>query len=233
MKSSSVLLACLALAGTAQAQVGHDPARSPYRDMRYGQFVSVTVGRVFGDGGKIGFGPHHGQVAILRHDFLADRPLSISLGAGYAKVDRNFALAETQANRLRGPAEHDVWFGEGNVQLNLTGGKTWRGLAPYLGLGVGLAVAERIPGDSSGYKFGTKFYLAPAAGVRVFLSRRLFLRMEARTNFWSLTYPAGLRNDPDGQFGPEQPILTGEGKEWVPTPILHAGFGFAFRRPFF
>jgi hypothetical protein len=233
MKSLLALLGVALAAPSLAAQVGHDPARSPYRDLRYGQFVSLTVGKVFGAGGQLGIAPHDGQVAMLRHDFLADRPLSISLGGGYARLDRNYAVLDVVTDRLRGPIRHGVWFAEFIPQLNFAGGKTWHNLAPYLNVGLGVAMSEKLPADTSGYKFGTKFYLAPAAGVRIFVSRRLFIRLEARSMFWSVGYPARYRDDPDGPFAPEGPLLTGELKEWTPTPILHAGFGFAFRRPFF
>lgn len=225
----------LLLAGPAAAQVGHDPARSPYRDIRYGQFVTATAGYLFGGGGQLGIGPHGGAVATLRHDFLADRPLSIGIGGGYARVDRNYAnLAATAEPRVLGPERHRVMFGEAVLQLNATGGKTWNGLAPYVSAGLGLAFASRVPQDSSGYSFGTKFYFAPAVGVRVFATRRLYLRLEARTMFWNLSYPSAYQTeDPDG-FGPLQPILAGSRrKEWSPVPMLHAGLGFAFHRPFF
>lgn len=229
-------LATLILAaGPLAAQVGHDPAGSPYRDIRYGQFVTATAGYMFGGGGQLGIGPHGGMVATLRHDFLADRPLTLGLGGGYARLDRNYAnLAATEEPRVLGPEQHRVMFAEGVLQLNVTGGKTWNGLAPYASAGLGLAFAERVPADSSGYSFGTKFYFAPAVGVRAFLGRRLYLRVEARAMFWNLGYPASYRTeDPDG-FGPLQPILAGSRrKEWSPVPMLHAGLGYAFRRPFF
>jgi hypothetical protein len=227
--------ALLALAAAPlAAQVGHDPARSPYRDLRYSQFVSATSGVVFGGGGQLGIGPHGGWVATVRHEFLADRPLSLALMGGYARPERNYAdLAATTTPRVKGPVEHRVLFGEGVLQFNLTGGKTWHGLAPYVSTGLGLAFAEKVPEDSSGYRFGTKFYLAPAVGVRAFVSRRLYVRLEARTMFWNLSYPATYRTqDPDG-FGPLTPLLAGQLKEWSPVPMLHAGLGYAFRRPFF
>ena len=226
-------LALLA-AAPLEAQVGHDPARSPYRDLRYTQFVSATAGYLFGDGGQFGVGPHRGLVATLRHEFLADRTLSVALLGGYSRLERNFADPFSPAEpRIRGPIEHRVLFGEGVLQLNATGGKTWHGLAPYFSAGIGLAFAETVVQDTSRYRFGTKFYLAPALGLRAFLSRRLFLRLEARSVFWNLSYPDSFRQDPDG-FGPLQPLLAGRPrKEWVPSPMLHAGLGFALRRPFF
>ncbi len=219
----------------ASAQVGHDPARSPFTDLRWGQFVSVSVGRVFGSGGTLGLGPHHGQGIFLRHDFLADKALSIALGAGYVQADRNYAGdLNSTTDRIKGPVQRNLYLAEGVLQLNLTGGKTWRNLAPYANLGLGLAFGQKLPIDSTGYTFSTKFYFAPGAGVRAFLTRRLFVRVEARAVFWSLTYPGTYRTvDPDG-LGPLKPILSGQPlKEWAPVPMIHAGLGYAFKNPFF
>jgi hypothetical protein len=235
LRAAVPALALLALlAGPAAGQVGHDPARSPYRDLRYGQFLSATAGYMSGSGGRLGIGPHQGRVFGLRHDFLADRPLSISLGGGWASLERNYADTAALVNRIKGPVSNDVYYGELVAQLNVAGGRTWRNLAPYVNLGLGLAFAGKVPEDSTGYKFGTRFYVAPGAGVRVFVSRRLFVRLEARAMFWNLSYPAHYRTkDPDG-FGPVLPLLAGLPlKEWSPVPMLHAGLGYAFHRPFF
>ncbi len=231
--TSAVVLA-VALAGPVQAQVGHDPARSPYRDLRWGQFISLSAGQAFGAGGSHGLGPQDGRVIWARHEFLADRPLTIGFGAGYAQLQRNFADTSLSGQGFRGPVDQNVWFAEGVLQLNLTGGKTWNSLAPYIGLGLGLAFGENVPEDRSGYKFGTKFYFAPAVGLRTFVTRRLYVRAEARAVFWNLSYPALYRTyDPDG-LGPMQPLLADQPlKEWAPTPMLHAGLGYAFRNPFF
>ena len=229
-------LLALVLTRPLAAQVGHDPASSPYRELRYSQFVSATAGYMFGGGGQLGIGPHRGEYFTLRHEFLADRPISIALLGGYGLLQRNVAdlLTTDPAQRVTGPVDDHVTFAEGVFQFNVTGGKTWHGLAPYVSAGLGLAFANKVPADSSGYKLGVKFYVAPAVGVRLFVTRRLFVRLEARTLFWNLSYPATYRTtDPDG-FGPLEPILAGQQlKEWSPVPVLHAGLGFAFHRPFF
>lgn len=234
LRITSAVVLAVALAGPVEAQVGHDPARSPYRDLRWGQFISLSAGQAFGGGGSHGLGPQDGRVIWARHEFLADRPLTIGFGAGYAQLQRNFADTSLSGQGFRGPVDQNVWFAEGVLQLNLTGGKTWNSLSPYVGLGLGLAFGEDVPEDRSGYKFGTKFYFAPAVGMRTFVTRRLYVRAEARAVFWNLSYPALYRTyDPDG-LGPMQPLLADQPlKEWAPTPMLHAGLGYAFRNPFF
>lgn len=234
----NVILPLVAILGLlvqpAAAQVGHDPARTPYRDLRYGQFISLSAGKAFGQGGTIGVGPHDGEVVWLRHEFLGDRAVSFGLAGGFARLKRTIAFPDSVRQPVRGPFPHNVYFAEATLQLNLTGGKTWHSVAPYANAGLGLAFAERLPADVTGYKLSTKFYLAPSVGARLFLSRRMFVRVEARAVFWSLTYPASYRStDPDG-LGPAKPILAGQAlKEWAPVPMIHAGLGYAFHNPFF
>jgi hypothetical protein len=234
LRAAAGFAAVVLVVRPAGAQVGHDPARSPYRDLQYGQFLSVSGGYLFGDGGKLGIGPHHGPVVVVRHDFLADRPFMISLGGGWARAERNYADTNAIVNRVKGPIEHNLYWGEFITQLNLVGGRTWHDVAPYVNLGLGLAGARQIKEDTSGYKFGVRFFAAPGAGVRIFFSRRLYLRLEARAMFWNLSYPSVYgTHDPDG-FGPLLPLLAGQSlKEWSPVPLLHAGLGYAFHRPFF
>ena len=219
---------------SALAQVGHDPAKSPYRDLKYGQFVTTTSGYVLGDGGDFGLGPHRGFFTGLRHEFLADRTVTLALGGGYGWLERNIADTSIATGpRVTGPVDQQVTFGELVVQFNVTGGKTWHSLAPFVTAGAGLAFGRPVPADVSGYKFRTRLYIAPGAGTRVFLTRRLYLRLEARALFWNLTYPGSFRIDPDG-LGPREPLLKRSAlKEWAPTPVLTAGLGFAFHRPFF
>ncbi len=225
-------VAVFSLAIPLAAQVGHDPAKSPYRDLRYGQFVWAGAGYFRGDGGQAGVGPHNGMVYSLRHEFLADRTVSVILGVSYAPLERRIGdpLA-TSGPRIRGPLSQKVTFAEGTIQFNITGGKTWHGVAPYVAMGTGLAFGATQPSDSSGFKFRTKLFVAPSLGARLFLSRRLFLRLEARNVFWNLSYPDVYRRDPDG-LGPLLPLVSTR-KEWLPSGWYQVGLGYPFRRPFF
>ena len=80
----------------------------------------------------------------------------------------NSALSDTARDRRYGPVDTDLLFTEFALQLRLTGGKTWHGLAPYFGGGIGLAFDARSAGDTtdSGYQFGTKLTFSGATGVR-------------------------------------------------------------------
>ncbi|HEY5939744.1 MAG TPA: hypothetical protein VIT87_02905, partial [Gemmatimonadales bacterium] len=115
-------------------------------------------------------------------------------------------------NRVTGPVKQSVTFIEIALQFNITGGKSWHRIAPFVGSGFGLALASDTPADAL-FDFGNKFYLAPNAGLRFFLTDRLHLRGEARAAFWKLTYPSLFENVRE---------------EWIVSPWLQVGLGYSF-----
>jgi opacity protein-like surface antigen len=227
-----VPLALLALAGTASAQVGYDPAHSPYRTLRYGQFIGLNAGYFNGDGGQIGVAPHKGGTLGLRYDFLGASTLTLGLAASYADLQRFIVdKAKPIETGRSGPVKQHTTLIEGIFQFNLTGGKSWHGVAPYVSAGLGLALAQTVPADSSGFSFRTKAVLTPGLGARVFLTDRLFLRVEARSAFWQVSYPAVYRLPPASD-PTKPPVITGPGKEWITNGWYTIGLAYAFHRPF-
>lgn len=231
----TIPLACslLLTTGTLSAQVGHDPARSPYRTLRYGQFVSFNAAYLNGDGGQIGVAPHKGATFGLRYDFLGANTLTLGLAASYGSLDRlivdKYKPAATTGTT--GPVKQSVTLVEGIFQFNVTGGKSWHGIAPFVGAGLGLVFGGSTPIDTSGFKFRTKFAFTPGIGARLFLSDRLFLRLEARNIFWQLSYPQEYRRPPSAD-PLKPPAITGSGKEWTATGWYTVGLSYAFHRPF-
>jgi hypothetical protein len=162
------------------------------------------------------------------------RGLRLGLGVAHGSLERFIVNPFVRlANRRTGPVSQSVTFAEIDVQLNVTGGKTWNRLAPFLGAGAGIAFASGTPADTSQYEFGNKFYLVPHAGVRVFLSDRLHLRAEARATFWKLNYPTTFQQEPVEEPGPQENpnavIPPGENlSEWATSSWLQAGVGYSF-----
>lgn len=202
----------------AAAQVGHPPSKSPYRDIKQGSSITFTGGRFLGNGGDVGVGPHHGWTFGGRFDFRSGRALAFGVGVSYSELQRQ--IVDPFVDEVTGPVDQSVVFAEGLLTLNLTGGKTWNGFAPFAGIAVGFGFASKVPADTSGYDFGTKFFFAPAAGTRVFFGDRLHLRAEARANFWKLTYPLSFRQEPDPV------IITGRDSEWDLSPWILVGIGY-------
>ncbi len=213
-----VLVLVLTSPRSLAAQVGHAPASSPYRDIEQGSSITLTGGRFLGNGGDVGVGPNDGLTFGGRFDFRAGRALSVGLGVSYAQLER--LIVDPFEDQVRGPVDQAVVFAEALITLNLTGGKTWNGFAPFVGLVGGLGFAESVPADTSGYNLGTKFFFAPTAGTRVFFGRRVHVRAEFRANFWRLNYP------PSFLEGPDPVIITGQDSEWDLSPWIVFGIGY-------
>jgi hypothetical protein len=226
-------MAALLIASNSVAQVGHPPGSSPYRDIRKGHTITATGGYFSGDGGDFEIGPHGGATFGVRYDIRTASTIQLGLGLSYGTLDRFIVDPFVRlANRRSGPVSQSVAFAEVDIQLNLTGGKSWNRIAPYIGLGGGLAVASDTPADTSLYEFGRKFYLVPHLGFRLFLSERLHLRLEARATFWKLNYPTTFQQEPREEPGTvENPnaVIPGDNlSEWTTSPWLQAGLGYSF-----
>jgi hypothetical protein len=216
------------------AQVGHPPGHSPYHDIPKGHTFTALGGYLSGDGGRFGIAPHDGAIFGFRYDIRTASALEMGLGFARADLDRLIVDPFVRvADRVSGPVKQTVSFAEFDLQFNLTGGKTWHRLAPFVGAGVGLTFAEGTPADTSDFKFGHKVYLAPGIGFRFFITDRLHLRGEARAAFWKLKYPPTFEQEPP--LEPGNPPLTsnavitdGRTSEWNATSWLQAGLSFSF-----
>lgn len=223
----------LPIPAALSAQVGYPPQSSPYRDIRKGHTVTATVGYFGGDGGNFNIGPHKGTVFGGRYDIRSGNTIQLGLGFARGNMDR-FIVDPfvTLANRRSGPVKQSVTFAEINLQFNVTGGKSWNRIAPYVSAGGGLAFAGDTPADTSRYDFGRKFYFAPAIGARVLLSDRLQFRGEARLTFWKLNYPTTFQQEPVQEPGtPQNPNAVIPGNkltEWTTSPWFQVGLGYAF-----
>ena len=230
--ASAVLLA--AAAAPLAAQVGHPPAASPYQDITDGHSVTPIVGYVAGGGGRFGIGAHNGLVYGLRYDVRTGKTLQFGLSYAQGDLDRFIVDPFVRLDRrLSGPVDQLTRFLDLSVQLNVSGGKGWHGIAPYTGVSLGIAFGRDMAADTSGYEFGNKFYAAPQLGTRFFLGSHLHLRAEARAAFWKLKYPLTFGDEPVEEPGtPEAPnavITDSQFDEWTVSPWFQVGLGYAFR----
>ena len=227
-----LLLAFSVGASPALAQVGYPPSKSPYRDILYGTTITAMIGHIGGDGGKLRVGAHNGLAYGARFDVRLSTPLQVGAAVTYANLERFIVDADDSvASRVRGPVDQRVILAEAALQWNITGKKTWHRLAPYVGLSLGLAFGSDTPSDTSGYRFGNKFFAAPNLGVRAFLTDRLHIRAEARQIFWKLKYPSRYLDEPEDQPGTGDDsnavITDGKLEEWTGGRHLFVGLGYA------
>ncbi|MDH4132371.1 MAG: hypothetical protein OEV95_11270 [Gemmatimonadota bacterium] len=223
MRLPAFALAALVLAQPAAAQVGHPPQESPFRDITKKWSLTALYGRIGGDGGKIGVGPHDGPTYGGRFELVLGAPVAAAITVSHGDFVRDILIVQdTLAPPTRGTVDQDVLMIEAALQLNVTGRKTWHRLAPFLALSAGWAGGSTSPDallpDESDYQFDSEFYWSVSGGTRLFLSRQLFLRGDARYVSWKLKYPnTELDLIPDDKF-----------EEWDGNFEWRVGLGFAF-----
>jgi hypothetical protein len=224
----------MAAALPATAQVGRLPSESPYHDIQGERWLDLTTGRALGSGGPLLVGPRDGTIAGARVQFRGNHTLGLSLGGWWAGTVRHVVDAnDSVATRVKPDVSNHLLAAEFNIQLNLTGAKSWHSLAPFAAFGLGLVHGGASPkSDTSGYSFGSHFFFSPSAGTRLILSNNLALRLETRALFWSLKYPVSYSVEPSKQPGtadhPNAVNTTGKSSGYTVTPALLLGLSVRF-----
>lgn len=216
----------------AAAQVGYDPAHSPYRPILARMSFSAVGSYIWGSSGKVGVGPSDGPGAGIRFDMQLTGPTDVFATVSWSNLQRLVADPKAPVDsQLTGPVDQGVLFAELGLAVLLTGDKTWRRMAPYLGANLGLAFGGSVPQDSSGYGFSAKFVSGPLLGIRYYVSDAVLLRVEGRLQFWKLSYPLSFFQTPE-RAPNDPPVLSpvlNSDSEWTSHPTLLIGLGYAFR----
>ncbi len=228
-----IALLSIVAASPISAQVGHAPDRSPYRYIVPGTTVEVMAAKLGGSGGPIPVGPRNGTLGGLRVLLRANSTVSLGFGVWGGQAERTLLdPLRTPPNRDQGPVDIRFIGGEAAIQMNLTGGKHWHGLAPFTGIGLGMASVREDQDDPSGYQFGNKFYFAPMVGTRVMLGRRGYVRVEGRGYLWNLKYPSSFSMEPTDVPNTSETSRainpTGRSGQYVLAPALQLGIGWSF-----
>ena len=221
--------ACLAVfqPTTALAQVGHLPENSPYKDMRIKQALVFYGGVMSGGEGNAGVGPTNGPVGGVRWEIAVGAPSILFLGLSMANLERPLVNPDDPPDtRFLDSANQRIVMVDAGLNFVLTGRKTWRGLAPYMGVGFGMAFGGPVPEDLSGYTFKTKFHIDPTIGIRFHPSPRFHFRIEGRAVFWRLNYPPRFFDGTD----PLLNDLIQTNTNWTVHPTLLFGIGYTLRR---
>jgi hypothetical protein len=228
-----IFLGLLAPWSVATAQVGHDPANSPFHDIRLHSGPVVVIGHLGADRGVAGAGTSNAMTLGLRYEIPAGKSLHFQFTGSYLHGDRfiiNQRADSSSPERKTGPFTSDLAHVEIGMQLRLTGGKTWHGFAPYLGTGLGLVFDVNSPGDTSksGYQFGTKLTPAFMTGVRWYPARRVMLNLDARAQLWRLKYPISFHDNTQATDGSRVLPLSQPLQDWTLHPWISLGIGWIF-----
>ena len=190
VKALVLAAAAVLTAIPASAQVGHEPARSPYLDLEYGQELTVFGGYLRTRHDPAGIAPNSRPLLGVRYEARLTGPLAVSADLLGGAGDRDaIDPLKPVATRTLGPRSNAVLAADIALALNLTGERSWHSLVPQIRAGVGL-VSSRATDDSSGFAFGTRFAFTMGGGVKyVPAGRRFQLRADVTDRIFKLDYP--------------------------------------------
>ena len=232
------LCVCAPVRLVSQETVGNSPEHSPYHDIVFHQSLTLFAGRWAGNAGAAGVGALPGLALGGRLAVRLSGPVDFWLTFGQASSSRRTIIADTAVTHTDsarwGPNLHmPLVLGDLALALNLTGDKTWHGLAPYVGAGLGIVAATSRVLDPGGFQVGTNFAIIPTIGTRFFLSDALALRLEVRDYLFRYQYPFAYFDTLNLRFaGPPPrkavlPLGTSD-RQWANNLTLWAGVAYVF-----
>jgi hypothetical protein len=179
----------LLAATSAQAQVGHAPAKSPYEDLEYSQEFTLLGGYLRTRHDPADILPQSRPMFGVRYEATLTGPLAISTDIITGFGDRNVVDPSKPATtRARGTQSNALVEADIAAALNLTGTRSWHKLVPQIRAGLGL-VRSAAKDDSSGYSFGTPFAFTFGGGVKYVPGGRFQLRADITDRVFKQTYP--------------------------------------------
>ncbi len=179
----------LLVAIPASAQVGHDPATSPYNDLEYNQEFTLLGGRLRTRHDPASIAPQSATMLGVRYELTLAGPLALSSDLFGASTTRNVVDPLKPAKTRDIGTQQNLEIGADiALAMNLTGRKSWHSLVPQIRGGVGL-IRNAAKDDSSGFAIGTPIAFTYGVGVKYVPGGRLQLRADLSDHVFKLAYP--------------------------------------------
>jgi len=223
------LCLCASVPALAQ-QVGNAPERSPFRDILTSEGLTFFVGRYAGNPNDAGTGVRPGLLLGARLDVRITNGVGVYANFADVRTSRLQINASGDTARVMGNLSVRLIAADLGLVLNLTGDKTWRGLAPFVGVSAGIVAPTARVVDPGGYELGTNFSVVPALGTRFLVSRRLSLRVEVRDYYYRYSFPIAYSALPyagHSNFSPVNSLSVGD-RAWYNNFALMAGVTYGF-----
>jgi hypothetical protein len=215
MKSTRrIALLAPALAALAARPAAAQEIHSHIRYVDQAQGLGFFAGWVFSDpkvtlndSTQVEMAPQSAPIFGVQYQVRASGPLSIATSLGYIPSTRKVFLAEAvnDSTAIRAidtgrEANVGILLFDAGMLFHLTGPRTYRGLAPFVGARVGYArqISGKDAQDSlvavgERYRFGPSFAVSAHLGSDVFLTRTLSVRAELAGRLWRESPPVGFR----------------------------------------
>ena len=230
MKLLSVPALLALVAAPALAQVGHEPASSPYQDIPFKQEITLYGGDYQGAIGRAGVGPTGGPVIGVRYAIRLGGPVEATANVARVATSRMVKdPAKSGDDRLVGEQSFGLYMADVGLALNLTGQKSYHHFVPVVGAGLGIVSGSSSP-DVGGFKVGTPFALNFRAAIRFVPKGNFSARLELADNMFQLSYPASyFRSPPIGEGAPILSTSAGD-NQWTHHRVLTLGISYLFSR---
>ena len=190
-------LGLLAVTRPLAAQVGYDPAKSPYHDVPWRQGLTTFAGWYNAAIDPAGVAPRSAPMFGVRYDLQLAGPAQLTVRSAATSSKRHVIdPRQPKATRLLGDVSAPLLLTDVDITLNLTGQRSWHGLVPLIMFGGGVASDLKPASDIGNYKFGgtsgTTFALSFGGGIRYVPGGR-FNRLEVRGDvtdyLFAIKYP--------------------------------------------
>jgi hypothetical protein len=210
-----IALPALAVLALAARPAGAQGIQSHIRYVDQAQRLGPFAGWVFtnpnvtlNDSTTAELGPQSAPIFGVSYSMRASGPVSIVASLGYVASTRKVFLAEAINDSLTiraidtgREASLGILMLESGVLFHLTGPRTYRNLAPFVGARVGYArqvsgrdTAQASVPETERYRFGPAFAVGANVGTDLFLTHTLSVRMELDGRLWRVSAPAGFRS---------------------------------------
>ena len=201
MRVTALTIVMSLCAATASAQVGYPPNRSPYKDRDYNREWTYFAGQFSAEPDPLGVAPTDGPMGGVRWQMHLTGPIYFGVRLAGASVDRTILdPSKRVAERLVGTEKVPMAFADLQLEMSLTGHKTWHGLAPFINGGFGVVADLRGDSDVGNYRFGVPLAITLGTGVSWTPARNWSVRLDWSHYIYRIGYPNRLL--PEGHRGP-------------------------------
>lgn len=218
---SLLVVTTLATALNLQAQVGHMPQRSPYRDVLIKHSLTYFAGYYHGTTDPARVAPSDGPMVGARYGIRLGGPIHFTGRLAGVFTDR-LVVDPTlpPAQRLTGTTSVPLLFADAGFDLILTGAKSWHSFTPAINGSIGIAADLSGKTDKSQFRVGIPFLLSYGPSLRfVPGDGKWSFRLDLTDHYFRLRYPESyfLKTGPDSTYLPPDASRTVWRHNWATT----------------
>jgi hypothetical protein len=230
LRAIAVAAALIVTASAAEAQVGHLPRSSPFRDLENRMQLSLLGGFMGTQRDPADVAPTGGPLTGLRFDWQITGPLVLALNGSRVFGSERRVLDPTLPADRREVlvASEPLMMLDLTAGLALTGFRSWNRLVPIVNAGVGVVSDFRSASDIGGFNFGTTLALVLGGGVRIVPGGGASFRIDVVDRMYKIGYPETYyRPASDGTSIVE---LGTPRSRWTHNPALTLGVSYPIAR---